>query len=301
MTLDDALQHGRGNERPFRCPVHEDNNASASVNVLKGVWFCYACKASGTVSGKKAPSTDDLRAMLEPEKAVRVYPESVLELYAGGVGYWLSRFPDWLVWAEQLGDDPFTGAATFPVRTPAGVLAGVGRRMSDEHVEGMKASGGNPMRYRYPRGWSASTTLNGWPSMHRGGVIVLTEGAADRISLTELGIPAYACYGAGLHAPQRELVMRMNPDLVLLGFDMDEAGQRAAGMTALLMNEMVPTMNIVWPDKDPASCLVEHRQEAVLDAVGRAKYGPLSDLGASWHRTVTDYQRRYDEHLEDVA
>lgn len=40
ITLDEALSVGRGTERSFNCPSHEDANASASVNVAKGVWYC---------------------------------------------------------------------------------------------------------------------------------------------------------------------------------------------------------------------------------------------------------------------
>jgi DNA primase len=35
-------------ERAFKCPVHGDKVASASVNRGKGVWFCHACGARGT-------------------------------------------------------------------------------------------------------------------------------------------------------------------------------------------------------------------------------------------------------------
>ena len=52
-SLREALDSGRGIERPFNCPVHPDAHASASVNVLKGVWHCLP--ASTRVL------TDDLR------------------------------------------------------------------------------------------------------------------------------------------------------------------------------------------------------------------------------------------------
>lgn len=39
-SLREAIAEGRGTERPFCCPVHDDAHASASVNVEKGVWYC---------------------------------------------------------------------------------------------------------------------------------------------------------------------------------------------------------------------------------------------------------------------
>ena len=35
------------------------------------------------------------------------------------------------------------------------------------------------------------------------------------------------CYGAGLHAPQVDLINRLRPQLVVLAFDNDDAGERA--------------------------------------------------------------------------
>jgi len=35
-------------ERPFKCPVHDDSHASASVNRSRGLWNCHACGAGGS-------------------------------------------------------------------------------------------------------------------------------------------------------------------------------------------------------------------------------------------------------------
>jgi len=34
-------------QRTIKCPVHDDANASATVNTTEGVWFCFACQAGG--------------------------------------------------------------------------------------------------------------------------------------------------------------------------------------------------------------------------------------------------------------
>lgn len=265
-TLEEALAEGRGEERPFRCHVHDDTSASASVNVTKGVWYCFACFASGTVDGKKVPSVSDLQAMIEPEEAVRHYPETYLELFDAPKSYWHSRFPDWLIRKEALGQDPFTGHATFPVRTPEGVLAGVGRRDPDPEAK---------PRYKYPPRWSAARVLDGLTTVPRTEVVVLTEGAADRISLTECAIAALGCYGAGLHKPQVELLLRRAPKLVLLGFDMDTAGDRAADLTGLLLwKHQIKTKRVHWPKKDPADCTVSERMTAIETVAPQAYSRP---------------------------
>jgi hypothetical protein len=162
-TLQEALESGRGIERPFRCTEHDDTHASASVNVVKGYWYCYVCHAKGSVDAKKAPSLAELAQMMEPERNCRIYPEAYLGLFTveAEKGYWGTRFPDWLIWHAQLGEDPTTGEATFPVKTPEGRLAGVGRRQSNAMVAAAKEAGENPSRYKYPRRWSASRVLHG--------------------------------------------------------------------------------------------------------------------------------------------
>lgn len=307
-TLDDVLLNGRGIERPFQCPAHGgDSPNSASVNVVKGVWYCYVCGASGTTDGKnKAPSMEALQLMLEPERLPRVYNEASLELYDVPVRwqtehYWAKRFPQWLITQERLGQDPFSYDCTFPVRTPGGLLAGVGRRRSDEDVKKAEEDGSNPARYIYPRAWSASRTLHGWPSPIRRQVIVLVEGMADRLSLLECGIPAYAYYGSGLHHPQVELVLRMSPELVVLGGDMDDAGNKGSLRSRDALWKHVPTTRAVWPEKDPGECTPDQRIEAVLGAVTGAEYRVrqrTGDLLGSWITRVTDAINAFDATTE---
>lgn len=279
-TLEDVLAAGRGTERPFCCPVHGDDNASASVNVLKGVWYCYACGASGRTDGKKtAPSTADLAAMLEPEASVRIYPEAYLELFDVSEvedAYWPTRFPRWLCSMEHMGQDPFSGQASYPVRTPLNKLAGIVRRDPE----------GQP-KYRYPWRWSASTVLDG-THLARADHVVLVEGRPDRVALTEVGIPALGAYGAGLHLPQVEILLRRAPKLVLMGFDMDAAGERAAERSAeLLKAHDIETRLVIWPEKDPGDCSPEQRLQAVEESVGSGVYGP------SWSERVRDYTARF--------
>lgn len=263
-TLEEAITLGRGIERPFQCFEHPDTTASASVNVLKNVWYCYACGGKGVVDGNRVPTNDELLAMLEPEAACREYASSFLEVYGHG-GYWLERFPDWLCWWGGFGEDPWTGDGVFPVHTPRGRLAGIGRRAS--------VPGPGP-RYKYPHTWSASRTLWGSRGVWRPqGHLVLVEGAADAASLWQVGIPAFACYGAGLHKPQYELVAQMSPQLVLLGFDMDEAGDRATDQTERMLRDLCEVAPIEWKEKDPADTSPEDRYRAVLEAVGPTGYG----------------------------
>lgn len=279
-TLEEAVALGRGVERPFRCHEHDDSSASASVNVVKMVWVCYACQAKGVVDGKRVPTTDELLAMLEPEQACRELPQAWLDVYSWG-GYWLDRFPDWLCWYLSLGEDPWTGEGTYPVHTPGGRLAGIAKR---------SAMAGPGPKYLYPPVWSASRSMFGsrgrWPVQD---YLVLTEGAADTAAVLEAGVPALACYGAGLHKPQVALVKAMRPQLVLCGFDMDEAGERATAQSYEALSEFTEVGFITWPGKDPAESPVEARLEAILEAVVPTHYGAWDTVASAadgWLETI---------------
>ena len=256
---------GRGIERPFNCHVHGDKNASASVNVVKMVWYCYSCHAKGVVDSQRVPTPDELLAMLEPEEACREYPESWLGVFGVG-GYWADRFPLWLCWLLGLGEDPWTGEGTYPVHTPRGRLAGVARRA---------AMPGPWPKYKYPWAWSASRTMFGtggrWNQTE---VLVLVEGAADAAAVIETGIQGEATYGSGVHAPQVELIVAQQPRLILLGFDEDDAGERATDQAYNVLGHLAEVGFITWEGaKDPADLEPGARLDAVLKAVRASSYG----------------------------
>lgn len=277
-TLEEALQKGRGNERPFQCTSHDDAHDSASVNVFKGVWHCFACQASGVVGKKTAPSPELLLAMLEPERAAREYPHTWLELFTAP-GYWNQRFPTWVCWLAGLGSDPFTGDGTYPVYTPRGKLAGVCRRQQHDQP-----------KYLYPPRWSAARTLHGL-GMFPSKMVVLVEGAADAFALWEVGIPALATYGSGLHLPQREMLLRQGYKRILTGFDMDAAGDMATRRTAEFLADFGDCQQVRWEANDPADLAPADRRLAVESVVGRV-YGP------EWDGAVQHAQHQYNKVVE---
>lgn len=293
-TLEEALKTGEGIERPFQCEVHDDTNASASVNVLKNVWYCFACGASGMVGTKVAPSAELLNTMIQPEKAARTYPESFLELYARPE-HWATRFPEWLCYALGLGSDPFTGDATFPVHLGDGMLAGVGRR---REVTKDEAKETGHTRFRYPHRWSATHALFGTGHRYQQvDVVVAVEGASDSAAVQETGALGLATYGAGFHLPQRELLLRYAPKLVLLGFDMDDAGEKAVTRAFPLLKGAAEIKRVYWKGGDPAATPLEQRLEDLLSAVRRSAYS--GDVMPRWSARVADMQHRYQLYVEE--
>lgn len=290
-TLEEALARGRGAERPFRCPEHDDTVASASVNVAKGLWFCFGCHARGRVDGskRKAPTNMELSALIEPEKEMRLYAQAYLEMFDAHEGiYWNTRHNPAVSYQLGMGQDPLTGDATFAVHSPSGRLAGVGRR----HLTQEKQS-----RYLYPPRWSSARSIGGTMGKYPGyPVITLVEGMADAAAVWEVGCPGIAVYGAGLHAPQVELIARLNPRLILLGFDMDEAGERAVSAAFKLLGRKYSLQRVHWSAKDPSSVNYKARIKQLVTAVRSSDYG---DVSGAWEHNIRTTHSNYRQHLED--
>lgn len=243
-SLEEAVSSGHGTERQFLCHVHEDSNASASVNVVKGLWVCYGCGAGGRIDTDAIEINPDwlsrdLRRLEETlaTGGPKTYSEEWLRLFtaAGPGDYWLSRFTPEACEHFNLGMLPDGSAAVYPLRDQNGMIRGVVERNLSQ--EGPK--------YKYPFGTDTTDFLFNY---HRcsGDEIVLVEGATDAIAAWEAGYEAMAIYGSRLSAAQQALLRRYAPKRLLLAFDQDEAGQRAVHAVQLAFPE-VEVVPVVWP------------------------------------------------------
>lgn len=227
-NLDEAVARGRGIERPFQCDVHEDSNASACVNVLKGVWICYACGASGRVgTGSVTVEMKALLDFMESPENVPVKTINWLNIFdaAGPSPYWAQRYGQRVSDMFRCGTHPETGNPTYPIHSPFGNIWGVVQRADDgEH------------KYLYPLNVPVSQTLFNysprWAGVKR---VVVVEGASDVMAMyaTRLGKEKrhtliVGSYGAGLKKPQVDLINDLRPEEVVLAFDNDMAGFAAA-------------------------------------------------------------------------
>lgn len=245
-TLAEAIEEGRGAERPFNCHKHDDRNASASVNVDKGVWFCHGCGAHGVIDGSEAPSVDAILKVLAGKERPRIYPESWLDIFdcAEPGTYWAERFGSDIAKKYRCGRHPVHNTPTYPIRDSHGSVLGVVQRRTDHP------------RYLYPAGVSTSKTFFG--QFQANPIVVLVEGAADVMALDSYQPPPQwtilGCFGAGLHAPQVALLHQLAPRLVVLGFDDDDAGRAAMLRAKASLGTAIPSLSVSWSSiggKDP--------------------------------------------------
>jgi len=257
-TLDDALQAvgDYRQERPFRCHVHDDHQASASVNVAKGVWVCYACHAGGKANGALITvNLDDFQKeiyeLLEPKD--EPMSESMMELYTSvSCEYWASRFTEDTIKKFKLGYDPVTHCPIYPIYDSSQEFLGVVRRQD-----------GHP-KYHYPSGMRKTEHLYGYrPERLRN--VVLVEGAPDTWACSEADIKAFGIYGSKLSERQAELVAKCSPTVVHLWFDNDAAGINACELAEelLLGRYGLQTMRFPWKYHPLAKDVDELPREAL--------------------------------------
>lgn len=258
-TLSEALASGIGIERPFLCPIHGDSQPSASVNIIKMVWVCYACGASGRVDGEDLLGDID-PLMFRRHVAKQMKPETTksegwLNVYESSHPYWRSRFSEEVVEHFGLGHDYEADAATYPLRNNSGSVLGVVRR-----------SLSSGPKYIYPYGVDIGKLLFNYHQVNKD-YIVLTEGATDAMAAWEVGVDACAIYGARLTKPQAQLIRQLDPTVILCAFDQDEAGFQAFRTVLWRMTEY-PVSRVEWHSaKDLASLEVETRRKILVEAV----------------------------------
>lgn len=261
-SLDDAVANGEGIERPFRCHLHEDTHASASVNVVKGVFYCFSCGGSGRADHGGSQLTIDMKDVLQRlkgETSVIPKPRSWLNIFDayGTHPYWEERFGAKVAKTWRLGTHPITTAPTYPIIDANNKVHGVVQRV-----------GAPDLKYLYPTGVSVSRMLFGyWAAPAE--VVIVVEGACDAIAVSEAlikftNVLVVGAYGAGLHIPQIELINALAPRQVLLGFDDDAAGIKATQRKYPLDADVLP---ITWGAKDPGDCAPSQIRDAVKKAM----------------------------------
>jgi Toprim domain-containing protein len=274
-SLRDAIENGRGIERPFNCPQHNDRNASASVNVDKNVWYCHVCQVgSKTKEGRHEVGWIPLMSPDKPIPALPMFAIEYTNKYLGYGEYWAARVGVPTAKKFRTGVDPITGFPTIPILNDSG---------NQLHGYLLRNLEKGP-KYLYPVAVPVSRLLFGEHLVTAApDVLVLVEGASDVLALHKWEPPPQCCvvavYGSGLHAPQAEIIKRISPHRVVVAMDSDDAGERGNERSLERLHELgVPGSVFHWS------------QMGIGDA-GEATSDPWPDIIASANLPV--YRRKY--------
>ena len=174
-----------------------------------------------------------------------------------------------LVKARSTGNghyDLFRGRIVFPITDPAGNVLGFGGRARGDDQPKYLNTPESPV---YRKG----SVLFGMPQALEGirarGRAVVVEGYFDVLALHCAGIPeAVAPCGTALTREHARRLRRYAPEVILL-FDADQAGQRAAELSLpILLTEGIRVLAAELPaGEDPATLLTKQGAEALAECV----------------------------------
>ncbi|TNF72204.1 MAG: DNA primase [Acidobacteria bacterium] len=173
--------------------------------------------------------------------------------------------------------DRFRHRLMFPIRTAAGRLVGFGgRTLGDDRAKYINTQETDQFRKGY--------LLYGLDTAKRAirdaGSALLVEGYFDVLGAVESGIEwTVASMGTALTESQAK-VLRRHSEEVVVGYDGDEAGEKAfrRSLTLLLAQGLGVRRALFGSGQDPDSLRLEAGPEAVVKAVEEAPDGVMLEL-----------------------
>ncbi|PKY10723.1 DNA primase [Acidithiobacillus marinus] len=189
--------------------------------------------------------------------------------------------------------DRFRDRVIFPIRDGRGQLVGLGGRSLDGHEPKYLNSPEGPL---YHKGQVLYGLYQAREGLRRTGRALLVEGYLDVITLHQAGLDyAVAVSGTALGESQLQMLFRAAPE-VLLCFDGDGAGRKAAWRAVQIAPELLREGRLLrvlfLPDGQDPDSLVRAQGGAVLEAQF-ATARPAIDY------YLDELQRRYNIAAED--
>jgi DNA primase len=174
--------------------------------------------------------------------------------------------------------DRFRNRLIFPIRNAAGRLVGFGgRAMDDDKAKYVNTAETD----RFHKGRLLYGLDLAKRSIRDSGRVLLVEGYFDVIGAVAAGVPwTVASMGTALTPDQAKMLARY-ADEVVVGYDGDEAGQRAfRNILPLLLEQGVGALRLrLDADQDPDSLRLEQGAEALLKGLSEAPDAVVLELG----------------------
>jgi DNA primase len=171
--------------------------------------------------------------------------------------------------------DFFRGRLMFPIISPRGETIGFGGRTLASGGEGEKAAKymNSPDSPVYHKSVTVYGLDRSAAAIRSADQVVLVEGYMDFIALHQAGIENVAApLGTALTQGHVSLLMRYTRNMVLV-FDGDEAGQRAAirALPVFIEAGVMPRVIVLPPGEDPDDVVRKEGAEAFRERLARAR------------------------------
>jgi len=174
--------------------------------------------------------------------------------------------------------DRFRNRLIFPIRNAAGRLVGFGgRAMDDDKAKYVNTAETD----RFHKGRLLYGLDLAKRSIRDSGRALLVEGYFDVIGAVAAGVPwTVASMGTALTPEQAKMLARY-ADEVVVGYDGDEAGQRAfRNILPLILEQGLGALRLhLEADQDPDSLRLEHGPEALVEGLSAAPDAVVLELG----------------------
>jgi DNA primase len=181
--------------------------------------------------------------------------------------------------------DTFRDRAMFPVRSANGTLAGFIARAPGNAAPGVPKYLNSPASCLYNKGTLLFGLCKARDALAAGARPVIVEGPLDAIAVTTAGQGRFAgvapC-GTALTVPHISALARvadLRRTVILVAFDADPAGQRAAVRAYDLLSAFTDNVDTVdfQPGQDPAQILAGEGPGSLADTLARHTR-PLADM-----------------------
>ena len=242
-------------ELSILCPFHDDTSESCSINLEKGVWICFAGCGQGSLKSfieqYKQWDFKQVNQYLVSykdtyNKKLFIVPTTEVdeELPMVKIPYNLGAVPRWIF------DRQFTKQTMK--KWNCGVSAANGL-IIPVHDKAVRTVGWITRqekqipKYLYSRGLKKSHVLFGQPHVQKTDYVCVTEGPLDTMWLDQLGFPSVALLGMSMSEKQRDLLLTLPTNELILCLDNDEAGQRGLKRAMSLLGNKIKVSYINIP------------------------------------------------------
>lgn len=290
--IKDQLE-GKGEELRGKCPFHEgDGKRTLAVNLEKGLYYCFSCKAGGHVLDFAAAMDDStireaalklqelfLGEGSEPNPKPKRQPKkeepaaAAVEVINPPLGFELRVDPGHEYGQSRgvsremleefgagfcLSKGTFAGRFVFPLNNERGELIGYAGRSVDD----------SEPKYLFPSGEKGFQKRRVLWNFHRevrelgpDAEVIVVEGFFDLMRVREVGYPCVALMGSSISQEQEELLATYFKRVILM-LDGDEAGRGATDECLKRLGRRMFVKALEVPDGKQPDML--SREEIVL-------------------------------------